>query len=179
MPCTTDDNDSDKSDGFLRVLNTNGSITVSMFVIIFTETFLVTCFLYPELAFLLTMSLPANEPQFETVLGHGLRVKNTARLTESITVELEGSQDVPAVKSKPRRSKKTKTRATQNRFDGLTIEGDLDDEGSDFTSPSTSRSDTSTSDSDQETDVIEITNEEYRYKDIDAREGEASFESFI
>ncbi|KAG2124096.1 hypothetical protein BD769DRAFT_1669607 [Suillus cothurnatus] len=71
-------------------------------------------------------------------------------------VELESSQDVPAVKSKPQRSKKLKT--TQNRFDGLTIEGDLDDEGSDYTTgPS---SDTSMSDSDQESNVIKITNEE-------------------
>jgi hypothetical protein len=61
MPCTTNDNDSDEADAFLHVLYTNGSITVSMFVIIFAETFLVTCFLYPELAFLRTMSSPANE----------------------------------------------------------------------------------------------------------------------
>lgn len=73
-------------------------------------------------------------------------------------MELEGSQDVPAAKSKPRRSKKSKT--TQNCFDGLTVEGDLDDEGSDYTSPSSSQSGTNTSDSDQESDVIEITNEE-------------------
>jgi len=60
MPCITNDNDSDEADAFLRVLYTNGSITVSMFVIIFTETFLVTCFSYPELAFLRTMSSPVN-----------------------------------------------------------------------------------------------------------------------
>ncbi|KAG2107774.1 hypothetical protein BD769DRAFT_1675491 [Suillus cothurnatus] len=102
------------------------------------------------------MSSPANEPQFQTVLGCRHCVKNTAYLTESIMVELESSQDVPAAKSKPWRSKKLKT--TQNCFDGLTIEGDLDDEGSDYTtSPS---SDTSTLDSDQESDVIKITNEE-------------------
>jgi len=61
MPCTTNDNDSDEADAFLHMLYTNGGITVSMFVIIFAETFLVTCFLYPELAFLHTMSSPANK----------------------------------------------------------------------------------------------------------------------
>jgi hypothetical protein len=69
----------------------------------------------------------------------------------------EGSPNVPATKSKPRRTKQSKT--TQNRFDGLTVEGDLDDEGSDYTDSSGLPSDT-TSDSDRESDVIEITNEE-------------------
>jgi hypothetical protein len=104
-------------------------------------------------------SSPTNEPQFQTVLGRGHRTKNTVCLTESITVELasEGSPNVPATKSKPRRTKQSKT--TQNRFDGLTVEGDLDDEGSDYTDSSGLPSDT-TSDSDRESDVIEITNEE-------------------
>jgi len=78
-------------------------------------------------------------------------------LTESITAELEGSQDVPATKSKPWRTKKLKT--TQNCFNGLTVEGDLDDKGSDYASPSSSQLDT-TSDSDHESDIIEIMNEE-------------------
>ncbi|KAG1841278.1 hypothetical protein F4604DRAFT_1939544 [Suillus subluteus] len=104
-------------------------------------------------------SSPTNEPQFQTVLGRGHCTKNTTRLTESITAELasEGSPNVPATKSKPRRTKKSKT--TQNRFEGLAVEGDLDNEGSDYTSPSSSLLDTA-SDSDRESDVIEITNEE-------------------
>ncbi|KAG1732802.1 hypothetical protein EDB19DRAFT_1831162 [Suillus lakei] len=99
------------------------------------------------------------EAIFSTVLGRGHHTKNTARLTESITAELasEGSPNVPATKSKPRRTKKSKT--TQNHFEGLTVEGDLDDEGSDYTHPSSLPSDT-TSDSDCESDVIEITNKE-------------------
>jgi hypothetical protein len=104
-------------------------------------------------------SSPTNEPQFQTVLSCGHHTKNTACLTESITAELasEGSPNVSATKSKPRRTKKSKT--IQNRFEGLTIEGDLDDEGSDYTDSSGLPSDT-TSDSDRESDVIEITNEE-------------------
>lgn len=153
MPCTDNDNnsDSDEADGFLCALHTNrSSMVVSMFLIIFTETFLVTCFLSPELAFLPTMSSPTNEPQ-QTVLGHGHCAKNTTRLIESIMAELEGSQDVPATKSKPRRSKKLKT--NQNHFNGLTVEGDLDDKGSDYTSRSSSQSDTTD-------DESEIMNEE-------------------
>ncbi|KAG1744839.1 hypothetical protein EDB19DRAFT_1826969 [Suillus lakei] len=106
-------------------------------------------------------SSPTNEPQVQTVLGCGHCTKNTACLTESITAELasEGSPNVPATKSEPRRTKKSKT--TQNHFEGLTVEGDLDDEGSDYTHPSSLPSDT-TSDSDRESDVIEITNEEHK-----------------
>ncbi|KAG2738606.1 hypothetical protein P692DRAFT_20823277 [Suillus brevipes Sb2] len=87
-----------------------------------------------------------------TVLSRGHCAKNTTHLTESITAELEGSQDVPAIKSKPQRSKKSKTAQNSNRFNGLTVEGDLDDEGSDYASPSSSQEDT-TSASDHESDI--------------------------
>lgn len=88
------------------------------------------------------MSSSPTELQFQTVLGRGHHAKNTAWLTESITAELasEGSQNVCATKSKPQRAKKSKS--TQNCFNGLTVEGDFDNEGSDYASPSSSQSDT-------------------------------------
>ncbi|KAG1732572.1 hypothetical protein EDB19DRAFT_1911965 [Suillus lakei] len=105
------------------------------------------------------MSSSPTKPQFQTVLGRRHHAKNTVQLTESITAELasEGSQNGCATKSKPWRAKKSKT--TQNCFDGLTVEGDLDDEGSDYASPLSLQSDTSL-DSDHESNVIEITNKE-------------------
>ncbi|KAG2074951.1 hypothetical protein BDR04DRAFT_1229147, partial [Suillus decipiens] len=67
----------------------------------------------------------------------------------------EGSQNVRATESKSRRTKKSKT--AQNRFNGPMVEGDLEDEGSDYAS---SLQSDATSDSDHESDVVEITNEE-------------------
>ncbi|KAG1730453.1 hypothetical protein EDB19DRAFT_1912907 [Suillus lakei] len=68
-------------------------------------------------------SSPTNEPQFQTVLGRGHHTKNTARLTKSITAELasEGSPNVPATKSKPRRTKKSNANdaSTQSQIDLL------------------------------------------------------------
>ncbi|KIK34025.1 hypothetical protein CY34DRAFT_18001 [Suillus luteus UH-Slu-Lm8-n1] len=91
------------------------------------------------------MSSSPTKLQFQTVLGHGHCAQNTVQLTESITAELsfEGSQKM------------------SNCFDGLTVEGDLDNEGSDYASLSSSQSDTLL-DSDDESDVIKIMNKEFQ-----------------
>jgi hypothetical protein len=105
--------------------------------------------------------MQSSESEFQPVLGRGHRHKNTARFNASISAELapEDSQEVVPAASKPRRIKKSKvSHPAQNRFDGLPVEGDVENKDSDYAYPLSTQSDPP--DSDHESDVVDITNEE-------------------